>query len=296
MPCYKPLTAYRSQGKICFKRPHRLAEELKLPCNQCIGCRISRSRQWAIRCVHEASLHQHNTFITLTYDQENLPPHGNLIKADFQKFMKRLRRRYPEKQIRYYMCGEYGEKLGRPHFHALLFNFDFMDKKPWNYRRKNITYRSKILERLWPFGYSEIGNVTYQSAAYVARYVMKKITGEQAADHYQRIDKESGEIHELEPEYNNMSLKPGIAKDWYEKYKGDVFPSDQIVTIDGKVHKTPKYYYEQLKKEDPATFEIINQRRKDQALQNPEKYLPHRLEAMEKCAQARNEKLIRELK
>lgn len=193
MPCYKPLDAWRpdfSTGskKLIFSyHPARCAgptPDLQVPCGQCVGCRLERSRQWAVRCVHESQLHKENCFITLTYASEHLPPDSSLHYRDFQLFMKRLRKKFTGKKIRFYMCGEYGENFGRPHFHACLFGHNFDDLKLWKTQNNIPLYRSKILEELWPFGHSSVGSVTFESAAYVARYIMKKVTGEAAELHY----------------------------------------------------------------------------------------------------------------
>ena len=120
-----------------------------MPCGQCIGCRLERSRQWAIRCVHEASLWPDNCFVTLTFDDDNIISSGSLVKADFQKFMKRLRKRFG-KGVRYFHCGEYGDLLGRPHHHACLFNFSFPDRYLWSSSGGVNLYRSPTLEELWP--------------------------------------------------------------------------------------------------------------------------------------------------
>ena len=158
MPCFHPLTAYQSSdGSISFveRKGGDIVRSLSLPCGQCVGCRLERSRQWAMRCMHEASLYSRNCFITLTYNNEHLPSDNSLQYPDFQKFMKRLRKRFngvdrsanPDSNdqfpIRFYMCGEYGETFGRPHYHACLFNFDFPDKTL--YRRSpsgSFIYRS----------------------------------------------------------------------------------------------------------------------------------------------------------
>ena len=170
---------------------------LEIPCGQCIGCRLERSRQWAIRISHEASLHEHNSFITLTYNNENLPKDLSLDVTHFQKFLKRLRAHtedpdsdlYPNilsqsKKPRFFHCGEYGEKFARPHYHACMFDLDFADQKHWKTINGNKHYTSETLEKIWPFGFSTIGDVTFESAAYVARYVTKKITGKNALHHY----------------------------------------------------------------------------------------------------------------
>jgi hypothetical protein len=269
MPCFSPLEAYRSlepnsNGKyplVFGKESSDTGEKVEVPCGRCHGCRLERSRQWAMRCVHEASLYEDNCFITLTYSPENLPEDGSLHKDHFQKFMKRLRKKYAPKTIRFYMCGEYGEENGRPHFHALLFNHDFSDKTLWSVREDVSLFVSEELNKLWPFGYCIIGDVTFESAAYVARYVMKKVTGDAAEEHYSRVDPESGEITFLTPEYNCMSRRPGLAFDWYEKYKGDL--RKDFITLNGRKIKPPKYYDGLYEREDPEAF---SQLKADRAL------------------------------
>lgn len=274
MPCYHPLTAWRGNiaksGKrqVVFKSvaawtDHK-ACELKLPCGQCIGCRLERSRQWAMRCVHEASLYDRNTFITLTYSPENMPVDGSLNVRDFQLFIKRLRKKYG-KGIRFFQCGEYGEKFSRPHHHALLFNFDFEDKQVWTIRNNIPTYRSAELERLWPLGLSEIGSVTFESAAYVARYIMKKVSGTNAADHYANHD--NGVL--LKPEYVTMSRRPGIAAEWFNKWKKDVYPHDYVY-FRGMKMRPPKFYDRRLDASDPSLMKKIKQIR----VKNADKLVP----------------------
>jgi len=266
-----------------------------VPCGQCIGCRLERSRQWAIRCVHEAQLHNQNCFITLTYSDEYVPVGRSLVKADFQKFMKRLRKAFPDSSIRYYMCGEYGEQFGRPHFHACLFGFDFIDKTIWKKTNSGEhIYRSPSLEKIWPYGHSSIGSVTFNSAAYVARYVMKKRTGEQAQQWYEYVD-EDGVIHHRLPEYTNMSLKPGIGHGWLEKYKSDVYPADTVV-LKGKKMRPPRYYDLQFEMEYPSDFKRIKAARKSKAALHAENNTDSRLRVREEVQQARLKTLRRELK
>lgn len=223
-----------------------------------MGCRLERSRQWAIRCQHEASLHKNNAFITLTYDDEALPPHGGLRYRDYQLFMKRLRKARPKEHIRFYMCGEYGEQYMRPHYHACIFNITFPDGMYW---KKSPSGEGKIyvsdeLTKLWGHGHASYGDVTFKSAAYVARYIMKKITGDLAEQHYGVIDKETGEIHQREPEFNHMSLKPGIGAGWLEKYQSDIYPKGEVV-VNGKEVKPPKYYDKKYKKINQLAYEEI---------------------------------------
>lgn len=183
-------------------------------------------------------------------------------KHHFQRFMKRLRKEFPKQHhgaIRYYHCGEYGEKSERPHHHACLFNFDFQDKKLYSIRDGIRLYTSRTLEKLWPFGNSTIGDVTFESAAYVARYVCKKITGDAAKDHYK------GRL----PEYGTMSRRPGLSRAWFEKYSDDVYPKDFIV-IRGKKIKVPKYYDRCFELTNPDEYATLKESRKTNAQENPD--------------------------
>lgn len=298
MPCYHPLSAYQcTDGSIVFyeSKRHDTVKSLSLPCGQCIGCRLERSRQWAIRCMHEAQMHEQNCFITLTYDDAHLPSDRSLHYRDFQLFIKRLRKRYPGRRIRYYMAGEYGENFGRPHWHACIFGLDFDDKKLWKRTSANsLLYRSKNLELLWPFGYSSIGDVTFESAAYVARYIMKKVTGKNAFEHYQEIDPDTGEITNRTPEFTKMSLKPGIGYEWYKQYTSDVYPHDYVV-VRGKKVKPPKFYDKKYKIDNPYEFDELLYIREKSAKLNYEDNTLERLAVKEQVAKAKLQKLKRNL-
>lgn len=302
MSCYKPLRAYytgarteRGKRVITFNsiRALNYRDPIQLPCGQCIGCRLERSRQWAIRCVHEAQLHEFNCFITLTYNDDNLPERG-LVKADFQKFMKRFRKRFTGLKIRYYMCGEYGENFGRPHFHACIFGFDFPDKKIWREERGVKLYRSEELEKLWKFGYSSVGAVTFESAAYVARYIMKKINGERAQDHYERVDYDTGEVYQIQSEYTTMSRRPGVAADWFKKFNKDVYPHDQVILRNKKM-RPPRYYDALYEIQDKEAFEAMKKKRVKKAKLNLDNNTLDRLECREQVQLLRLKQLPRKL-
>lgn len=203
--------------------------------------------------MHEAALYPANCFLTLTYGDDWLPPDGSLRRRDFQLFMKRLRRYLDGSVVRYYQCGEYGDRFGRPHYHSLLFGYDFPDKIPWSVRSGRPVWRSRALEALWPFGLSEIGSVTYESAAYVARYVMKKVRGDPAA-----VEAAYGG---REPPYSTMSRKPGIGKAWLDKFGCEVYPSDGIV-MRGKLMKPPRFYDGQFELVDPVVVARVKRARK----------------------------------
>lgn len=240
-------------------------------------------------------MHEENCFITLTFAPGELEKRKNpwsVDVRDYQLFMKKLRNKYPGKTIRYFHCGEYGENAGRPHYHACLFGFDFEDKKLWSIKNGNRLYTSSILEELWPYGFSTIGEVTFQSAAYVARYIMKKVTGEQAEEHYQVVQEETGEISTINPEYTTMSRRPGIGSTWLQKFHQDVYPSDSVV-IDGKQMKPPKYYDKQIAEFKPFEFEHIQDLRKIKAMKYSEHGTDERLRVREKLQQRKLEKLKR---
>lgn len=254
MVCYSPIKAFRSPkmtaaGKlsIAFTPNKGYADvPIDLACGQCIGCRLERSRQWAVRCNHEANLYEENCFLTLTYNDENLPSDGSINRRHVQLFLKRLRKKISPRKIRYVYAGEYGEKTHRPHYHFIIFNYDFPDKVLHSRNRDGDNlYTSKILDDLWGLGHCLIGAVTFESAAYVARYCLKKVTGKNAQTHYERVDPETGEIHKLEPEFFQPSLKPGIGKPWLEKYKSDVYPHDHVI-VRGHKSRPPRAYDETL--------------------------------------------------
>lgn len=327
MPCYNPLTAViigknAETGKNVLKflkgvkfdnSKHKDESIIPIPCNQCIGCRLEKSRQWAIRCVFEASLYSDNSFITLTFNNQHLNVNQTLVKSDFQKFMKRLRKHtdnyyYDKKQrqyikreiplskqgitkkIRYFHCGEYGEKLQRPHHHACLFNYDFEDKKLWSTRKGVRLYRSPLLEKLWSdpitkesYGYCTVGEVTFESAAYVARYVTKKITGGKAHEHYKG----------RQSEYTTMSRRPGIAKDWFSKYKDtDVYNRDMVVVREGIKCKPPKYFDKLFDEIDPIRYTQLKESRVEKAKNNPDNELG-RLSVREKVKLSKTKHLRR---
>lgn len=298
MPCFYPITAYRSaaDGSIHFGEKYLPREggvkELRLPCGQCDGCRIERSRQWAVRCMHEASMHEQNTFVTLTYNDDHLPSTGGLVYRDFQLFMKRLRKKFKERKIRFFACGEYGSLNERPHFHAIIFNLDFSDKVLFKMARTGeALYTSADLQSLWsskggdPIGFATCGSVTLNSASYVARYVMKKRTRGSANPFKTGIDLETGEVVINEQEFVRMSLKPGIGRAWYDKFKTDCFPEDFIV-MNGKKMKPPKYYFKILSEEDEKMYDEIIDARADAAHEKRLDATPDRLAVREQCLKA----------
>lgn len=299
MACYKPLRAWQcDDGQVVFHdRVAGIVRRLDLACGQCIGCRLERSRQWAMRCLHEASLYERNCFLTLTYDDAHLPSDGSLRYVDYQRFMKRLRewtaRKSKGKDIRFYMCGEYGERTFRPHYHACVFNFDFDDRCFLKNTGSGFpVYTSDSLNRLWPHGFASVGDVSFESAAYVARYCVQKVTGKAARSYYERIDSETGELYSLTPEFNKMSLKPGIGAPWLEKWRTDVYPHDYVV-INGKRVRPPKYYDTRFGIDFPDELDEIKFRREINAKSLAEDNSYERLAVKERVSNARLSQLVR---
>lgn len=290
MPCYHPIKGIMTSidGKIKFLpstqfQPHNV--QMTVPCGRCIGCREAYSKMWAIRCVHEIQMHEQSCFLTLTYS--TMPKNGSLIKDHLKNFLKHYRkwlsRKYPGTKIRYFACGEYGEKLSRPHFHLLIFGHDFHDKEFLT----SILTTSPSLKKLWKHGFHSIGEANFQTAAYIARYVVKKVSGSAADKHYQNIDLDTGEITPILGEYSTMSNRPGIGYDWYQKYKTDVYPSDEIIH-EGHHYPVPRYYDKLCERDNPKLFEQVKKARTAKFEQlDPKEFHFKRLIAKEACKQAK---------
>lgn len=296
MPCYSPLKGFRSpSGGISFSpRTGYVDVPMQVPCGRCIGCRLEHSRQWAVRIMHEASLHDENIFVTLTYDEEKLPADGSLRKADFQKFMKRLRKFYGKERISYFHCGEYGEENWRPHYHAILFGVDFPDKQLYKRNgRDEALYSSPTLTRLWGHGMALFGAVTFESAAYVARYCVKKVTGQEALHVYSWTDPETGEIHRIQPEYATMSTNPAIGRDWMRLYWSEVEQNDSVV-MRGYEMKVPRYYDKMRR--GLASLQDAKRRRLRRAYRDPSELTEARLKVKERVKLAQTQFLGRKLK
>lgn len=299
MPCLDPRSAYlenlsNGKRKVHFtqKNYHGIpGKSIKLPCGQCKSCRLDRSRQWAVRLMHETMFHDSCMFLTLTYDDDHLPPEGTLVKKDFQDFMKRLRKRISlydydsdldryvlRNPVKFYHCGEYGSKLGRPHYHACLFGYAFPDVELYRITKPGFSlYTSKLLNEIWGKGFCIVGDVTFESAAYVARYIMKKITGDMAEDHY----------GSRQSEYSTCSR--GLGKAFYEAFKEDVYPKDFVTrSHKGKVvkYQPPKYYDKLLEQDNPDLYHELKLQRQENAKKHEWNNTPDRLDVRKKCLEA----------
>lgn len=286
MACYRPLHGYRDKGgSIVFSARKGADIEVTVPCGQCIGCRVARSRMWALRCVHESKLWDRNCFVTLTYDDKHLPPFASLRYSDVQLFHKKLRKAVGP--FRFFLAGEYGEVLGRPHYHACYFGFFPPDAK----RLRSLSserfpgYSSDLMVRLWGHGHVHIGEMTYASAAYCSGYIFKKVGGLQGADKYKRVDSD-GVWQPIDPEFARMSLKPGIGADWYRRYVEDFHGRDYCVH-DGKQFPVPKYYDRLLERCNETRISELREDRELRALPFRPDNVPSRLAVKAEVAEAK---------
>ena len=268
MACFGPLTAYygKDVNPVTGRRPLVFRKDrshsgiaLQVPCGQCIGCKLERSRQWAMRCLHEMKMHSESAFVTLTYEDSTLPAHGSLHKRHLQLFMKRLRKQRPT-GLRFYGCGEYGGITGRPHYHVLLLNtcFSDMKKRSWGLeRQEHETYASAELRELWPYGENVIGEVNFETCAYVARYCTKVVTGDRAAAYYGL----------REPEFAVMSRRPGLGLEWFRKYHEEAYAHDSGI-INSRECPLTRYYDGKFELLDSSRLEDIKLARRRRAVAN----------------------------
>lgn len=235
-------------------------ETALIPCGRCLECRLEYSRQWANRCMLEASVHPDNWFITLTYDDEHLPLNSKgfptLNKDEISIFIKNLRRyfdyHFKHNNIRFFGCGEYGETTARPHYHVLIFNLPLMDLNYMFTKNNNAYFESLIVNKIWDKGFAVISDVSWDTCAYTARYVVKKAKGETASV-YSELD--------IVPEYVRMSRDPGIGKAYFDSHKDLIYRYDKL-TIPGVGPIRPSRYYDKLYDlENPARLFELKEKR-----------------------------------
>lgn len=306
MPCYTPKLAFRHRS---VKQPLRFVgrgayrlddgsdpykseaylyysrnsdwQPLALPCGGCVYCKLQNARDKGVRAVHEASYHEANCFLTLTYNDKCLPDKGHLDYGAGPAFMKRLRDRLCRDagckvqwsdlftrarrescsgicpKVLSTGCAEYGSDFGRPHYHLIIFGFDFPDKKFYKWSKNDFSsqkwrvYRSKMLEELWPFGFSEIGSVTFESASYVARYCVKKVNGDKAHSHYGDRPPERSVC---------VSNRVGIGRKFAEEFASQLLVNDFVV-VKGVKMKLPRYYSKILEENFPVEFDKLRLKR-----------------------------------
>lgn len=307
---------------------------INIPCRHCVGCNVAQQREWSIRAYHEAQLHTtwwsdpkngiaamvpNNACVTLTYDDEHMPRnekgHGILVKEDFQKFIRRLRR-YRERKLNnyapvsYLMTGEYGQKKpdgtpGRPHFHAIIFNHDFADT--YLEQAGNDTHTmSEELDFLWSSSTAQYKHpskngrataepFTFAAAAYVAGYVAKKAIADGSHDgpvEWHTDDDGVRTVRPTHPEYRQASLKPAIAKEWIrrpENYR-KIYEEDCVRIGEWQYHP-PRYYDKQLEEVAPRLFGDIKLNRIDGTSKAAEEWSPTRCSSAEILALERLQRM-----
>lgn len=307
LPCYHPLKAFARtnpethkkeiafpMGKSAtymYKNGKLFSEELALPCGQCVGCRLEYSRQWAMRCSLEAQNYTHNYFVTLTYDDEFVPLNehckvdkdtGEVIDQSLsmtlnpehlKEFMKRLRSRFRDQfdftGIRFFACGEYGPLNRRPHYHIILFNCPIPDLVFAKYANGFTYYRSALIKDVWKKGFVLVTDFSFDTAAYVARYMLKKHKG---------FDRDYYEKNGIYPEFTRSSRRPGIGFDYLDKNAEKIYHFDEVIipNRDSPLRVKPPRYYDRLFDIDnPDQMADIKDRRKETAMQKLHNQLMH---------------------
>lgn len=244
--------------------------------------------------MHESMFHEANAFVTLTYDDKHLPADRSINVKDWQDFAKRLRKN--DGPFRFFHCGEYGDTTNRPHYHACVFGLDWLhDRKFYKTtKRGDRLWTSPSLDKRWENGACWIGELTTQSASYVARYLMKKKTGLLAEEHYKNmLDPETGAVYEVRPEYTTMSRRPGIGAQWYDLF-GKKTHEDDFVVIDGRKARVPKFY-DYLFELAAGDLDSLRESRRQRAALHMEDQTPERLAVRERCLESRIRFLTRDL-
>lgn len=301
MTCYTPLRMYRSKygpsqktGKISLTSAQHgnLKQGVTIPCGRCIGCRLERSRQWAIRCEHERKFHNESSFVTLTYRDDALIYGGTdrptLYPLHLQLFWKKLRKELARNgiSIRYFACGEYGDQFNRPHYHAIVFGYDWPDKVHYSTKNGHTLYTSDSLTNLWGHGDCRLGTATFESSAYVARYICDKHLGNDS-DYYTQ--------NGIEPEFVRMSRRPGIGAKFLDEYFNDIYTHDTIVIRGGVQCRPPRYYDRQLEKYSPYLLQKLKLKRKLQYETSVPDDDPRRLRVKQRVKLAQIRSLSRKL-
>lgn len=291
MPCYNPLRVYRlpfgpDKGSVTLKRPWPPEDDKEgwnvfwVGCGKCVGCRLERARFWAVRCMLERKCHEVACFVTLTYDNEHMPHDGNLDKVALRNFWKRLREKLSPVRIRYFAAGEYGSKTYRPHYHAIIFGWSPLDlERIGRSSLGDYYYTSRILADVWQNGQVVVGECTYQSCGYVARYCLKGWS------------KENTMLGGRVRPFVVMSRSPGIGGKYYDDYKRSLAGNDTVV-VDGRRSILPRFFVEKIKVDYPELYAILHDRRLRNALNRPSDS-PERLAAREEYRKLKVAKLER---
>lgn len=253
MACLSPREAPAAarKGRRFFFNPDGKATDLplQLPCGKCHPCLADRGAQWATRLYHESTLHRVSAFITLTYDDNNLPKPPSLRPEHLEKFWKRLRS--ASGKFSYYACGEYGEARQRPHYHAILFGWWPKDTKRWKETANGPLFTSALLTKAWGKGFTSLTVVSMATMVYVAKYVLKR------SEAYRWVDPATGEVSNLVLPFSRMSRRPAIGSAWAQAHgETDAFRHDNVV-IAGSKRKLPRFYEKKLREKSETQFRML---------------------------------------
>ena len=310
MSCTRPLTAQSYLCPVTFTQAIRFRNfegepNLELPCNKCPSCKLRKAKEWALRCWHESQMHDASCAITLTYEDKHMPDYENLDHRDFQLFIKRLRKKiclYTTDRegesvcanpISYFMCGEYGDKTHRPHYHVILYGHYPSDAEYIYTKNGHRYFKSETLLKLWKKGFADFTNVSYQNSGYIARYTLKKqLPNEDTQDRYTYLDS-NDELQTRKFEYIRMSTDPAIGLKWIQKYADQTIQNDYVLDPNGYQCPVPRYYVDYLS--DYVCCETAaknKQARIEKARANPDNS-PERLKQKAICTEAKLKQLIR---
>lgn len=239
---------------------------MKVPCGRCHNCRKAKSREWALRLLHESTLWDHSIFLTLTYNDDHLPYDMSLRKTTLQKYLKRLRKRIGDRKIKYYACGEYGPDGGRPHYHMVIFGLALWEHQLGSPRGKGYEILGGPGFTAWhPRGFVAGGSINYGSLRYITDYVSKK-SDIPTRLRQQRLDDLQINIRStyLEPVADVVHLKQGyqvqrpfqlcsqgIGKEYLHKHKERLLRDMGCAVTTGKIAPLPRYYVKKLLEQHP---------------------------------------------
>lgn len=329
MPCFDPRRVITKDNEIQWNLDHRMTilgeSRQNIPCRTCLGCRQAKAREWSVRCFHEALCHTqdwtdpdthiettipNSCFITLTYNDEHLPDSGYLRHHDFQKFMMRLRKmRGPDApKIKHFMCGEFGEKKQRPHYHSILFGLDLDDIYETIDQNGQVQRMSYTLDKLWTqapqkgapptqMGRATVDPMTFGSASYVAGYVAKKLLEpKHTGPITHSVDTSTGETKVCHPSPEYRTMSGGLGKNWIlnPDNMDRTFANDYVQITEYKFG--PPHFYDLVhKKKRPKAHARLVKRRQakfhDTALEWDQKRCAAALEIAHDALHGRQQKL-----
>lgn len=217
-----------------------------VPCGRCPNCRSNKRQSWIYRLECEARQYPLSLFVTLTYDDEHLPMEriGSdlfaqevpvVSKRDVQLFMKRLRRKYEDYKIRFFLTSEYGTENGRPHYHMILFGFPFTGKKAGD-----------LLAECWQQGFVQAHPLTQREISYTCKYMYEKSA----------IPFVLQDVKSAKP-FMMCSRRPGIGYVWLSEYILDFYrkhPRSYVMSAHGLKQAMPRYFAEKLYDDDMKEF------------------------------------------